>query len=140
MVRTVRSTTAAAMLTTVLLVAAGGCGDDGPGPVARDPEPGSAGAATPADATGSETSADATSGPPCVDIWKDGELLPRRYAGCTDEDGGWIAAAKRECSLGIPLITFGDAFYAVPGGPVNPTQGPVEKDRDYRSALASCTA
>jgi hypothetical protein len=89
-------------------------------------------------ATTSDPAGAASGEPACADIWVDGQELPRRYAGCT-EDGETVKADKTSCSSGQVLVTYGDRFYAVLGGPVNETDG-LSDDKDYRQAERSCLA
>jgi hypothetical protein len=77
--------------------------------------------------------------PACGGVWKDGARLPGGYAGCR-EGGAGVPADKTGCSFGRPIITYADRFYGVPTGVIHETSGPLEKDRGYRSDMASCRA
>jgi hypothetical protein len=77
--------------------------------------------------------------PACGGVWKDGARLPAGYAGCREGDAG-VPADKTGCSFGRPIITYADRFYGVPTGVIHETSGPLEKDRGYRSDMASCRA
>jgi len=142
----------AAACTGLVLLA--GCGDDGSS-TAGDAEGGSASTSTDPSAsadpsatdspspsqTPSSTPSSTPSGPPlpdCASVWVDGQDLPARYAGCT-EDGTEVAADSRSCAFGRPLVIYGDRFYAVPGARVNETAGPVRQDQTYTEALQSCS-
>ena len=75
----------------------------------------------------------------CADVWEDGARLARGYQGCVDGETA-VAADSTGCSFGRPLVTYADQFYAVPSGIIHQTAGPLEDDRGYRSAMASCRA
>ena len=47
---------------------------------------------------------------------------------------------QESCSFGQRLVRYGNHYYAVRGGPVNRTNAPLARDRDYRGAIASCRA
>lgn len=116
----------------LVLVTLTGCGSE--------TDEGDARATAPAETPTSESAAEPSSDlPACDEVWVDGATLPARYAGCVDADGVEVAAESRECSIGKPLVTYGDAFYAVPGRVVNEVAGSLDEDPAYQSALASCT-
>ena len=77
--------------------------------------------------------------PECAAVWVDGTTLARGYEGCRAGQR-FIAPDEEPCSFGQRLVRFSDRFYAVRGGPVNRTAAPLDKDRVYRGALASCRA
>lgn len=106
-----------------------GCGDDSDD-VANDPA-GSAGSAP----SSSHSAAGAM--PACGDVWKAGSTIPTRYRGCVDK-GTVVKAAKMECASGQVLVTYGDAFYGVLGGPVNPVPGGLKASAKYRHAKLAC--
>ena len=110
----------------VALVALTGCGENTRG---QDAE----GASSPASPSASNGA------PDCADVWRDGEELPRAYAGC-NSDEGFVAAEKLGCSSGQRMVSYGDHFYAVLGGTIHGTESPLEDDRGYRDAVASCRA
>jgi hypothetical protein len=112
----------------VALVALTGCGEDTRG---QDAE----GASSPASPSPSASNG----APDCADVWRDGEELPRAYAGC-NSDEGFVAAEKLGCSSGQRMVSYGDHFYAVLGGTIHGTESPLEDDRGYRDAVASCRA
>ncbi len=93
-----------------------------------------------ADSAGGAASDTPSSADPnaCTSIWVAGSLLPEGYTGCTD-NGAQVAAKKRNCSFGKPLVTYGDAFYAVPGGKINQVSGTLGDDEGYQASLAACT-
>lgn len=79
--------------------------------------------------------------PLCSDVWVDGEVLVKPYAGCYDADSdSWVDADVTHCSSGQRIVTFADSFYAVPGREVVGVAGPLAADPDYTQMVASCTA
>ena len=77
--------------------------------------------------------------PACASVWRTGTRLARTYEGCMS-GATFVAVDQEPCSFGQRLVRYGDHFYAVRGGPVNRTDAPLLKDRDYRGAIASCRA
>jgi hypothetical protein len=77
--------------------------------------------------------------PACAAVWDDGARLARDYEGCMFGKV-FVAVDQEPCSFGQRLVRYGEHYYAVRGGPVNRTAAPLLKDRDYRSAVASCRA
>ncbi len=138
---------AAAVVAALLVLTA--CGDD-PETTASDPSSESSGPSssesspsetpTSDQAAAEPTTEPAAPLPECSEIWvDDGRKLPAPYRGCS-QNGTDVPADSRSCSFGQALVVYGNHFYAVPRGPINRTPGPLAKDRDYRGALASCTA
>lgn len=76
--------------------------------------------------------------PSCSEVWVNGETLPGKYAGCFDGEVE-VPAERRECSIGRPIVTYGDEFYAVPGRVVNQVEGGLEGNADFADAVAACT-
>lgn len=125
------------------------CGSDDSSS-ATDPETSSSASDTPSE-SGGDTPTEAPTDEPteaedptadwpaCDSVWSDGADLPSGYRGCT-EGLDAVKAQSRSCSFGRPLVTYADRFYAVPTGTIHETDGPLKRDRGYRSALASCTA
>ena len=103
-----------------------GCGEDAGGPQAGD-------TSTPASPSASNDA------PDCTAVWQKGGELPRSYDGCNAE-AGFVARDTLGCSSGQRIVRYGDHFYAVPGGTIHETESPLEDDRGYRVALASCRA
>ena len=111
----------------LVAVLVAGCGGDG-----------SSTDATARDESTTASSLPVPDGPSCTETWVDGASLPRRYRGCLDEDATFVPAEARRCDSGQVLVSFGDRYYAVEGGPVNDMGGPLEESDQYRKALASC--
>lgn len=117
------------------------CGDEGSS-VAEDSassaESGSPGASdTPTESPAApETSAPAPSGPPCAEVWVDGQSLPRGYTGCV-QDGSLVKADPLGCSSGQKIVRFEDRFWAYGGGPITETRG-LMKDDEYAAEVAIC--
>lgn len=111
-------------------LALGGCGDEGSTPRASDPSSSSSPSASPSASSGA---------PDCAGVWKGGGELPRSYDGCNSQEG-FVASDTLGCSSGQRMVRYGDHFYAVPGGTIHETESPLEDDRGYRVAVASCRA
>ena len=112
------------------VLALAGCGDEEATPRAADPSSSASPSASPSASNGA---------PDCTVIWKGGGELPRSYDGC-NSDAGFVASDKLGCSSGQRMVRYGDHFYAVPGGTIHETESPLEDDRGYRVAVASCRA
>lgn len=122
------SAAAAIVLAATLLV---GCGADS----ADDDPP----ATTPSLTDTTESSGPTE--PLCSDVWVEGEVLVKPYAGCHDaETDAWVDSDVTHCSSGQRIVTFADSFYAVPGREVVEVAGPLADDPDFTQMLASCTA
>lgn len=96
------------------------------------------GEATEDEPSAGSTAASPTGLPACEDVWVDGETLPEDYAGCFDGTAD-VTAQQRSCSIGQPLVTYDDMFYAMAGARINEVAGGLEADEGYQSALMSCT-
>lgn len=124
--RGLAGTTRFAAVAAVVVLALAGCGDEEASPRAADPS--------------SSASPSASNGAPdCTTIWRGGGELPRSYHGC-NSDAGFVATDALGCSSGQRMVRYGDHFYAVPGGTIHETESPLEDDRGYRVAVASCRA
>lgn len=121
----------APVLSVVLLA---GCGSD-PDPTAEDP----AGSTSPDDTPSSPTEAADGDGdwPECSRVWRDDATIPEDYVGCLD-GGDVVEADGLECSSGQFILTHDDRFWAVAGGPVAGTDGPLLDDPKYQAVLESC--
>ncbi|MDQ4051578.1 MAG: hypothetical protein M3237_02620 [Actinomycetota bacterium] len=120
------------------------CGeDDGdasdPGSSASSPSESASDTPTDTPTEPAKTADPSADWPACKSVWKDGARLPGGYAGCREGAEG-VKADKTGCSFGRPIVTYVDRFYGVPSGIIHETPGPLEKNRGYRSAMASCLA
>lgn len=140
-----RGILAALLLPLALLTA---CGGDSGSSTATDPggaDSTSASASESASDTASASPSDAPSTSPtpqpkkpqCDEVWQEGNKLPGGYDGCYDGDRR-VKPDGRYCEIGKPLFTYQDNWYAAPGGPVNHTEGPLEKDPGYLTAVRAC--
>ena len=143
-----------AAVTAALLVALAGCGSGGSGTTASDPASESSStspsasesasapsaAASPSETTspGADASDEPVVLPACSEVWVEGGTVPRDYEGCLD-GAETVPANGRYCEFGKALFTFQQAFYAVAGGPVQATDGPLLKSARYRDALKKCS-
>lgn len=138
-----RSRTAA--LIAPLVLSAGllaGCGGDDGDEVATDPaatSSASSEAPPSGDASASASSSPAADagGPDCAEVWVAGGTLPRGYQECYEGDER-VQANGRYCEFGKPLITYGDRFWAVPGGRIGESRGALLEDAAYEDALRKC--
>lgn len=85
--------------------------------------------------TSASPSGSAASGPDCSAVWS-GHTLPQGYTGCV-QGAQMVKAQKHACESGQVVVTFGDRYYAVPGGPINDV-GTLEKSAQYRKAVRHC--
>jgi hypothetical protein len=123
----------------VLLLA--GCGD-GVGSAAADPTDGpsqsteSTESATPTEET-SEPVPELPDWPACGGVWVGDARLPAAYKGCLDGDQE-VKADNLPCESGQRIVRYADRFFAVPGGKIYQTAGPLEKDKGYLDTIATC--
>ena len=122
--RLTAATGCAALAFAVLTLA--GCGEDSAGQEAENTSP-------PASPSASNDA------PDCTAVWQEGSKLPRSYGGC-NADEGLVATDMLECSSGQRMVRYGDHYYAVLGGTIHETESPLQDDRGYRVAVASCRA
>jgi hypothetical protein len=114
-------------------VALAGCGSESGGGSASESTTSAAPSPTESEAS------PVPDGPACGEVWQDGRTLPGGYKGCREGDA-YVRAERRYCEFGKPLITYADHFYAVRAGRIHETSSSLERDRGYKSALASCMA
>lgn len=93
----------------------------------------------PSESTEPSESASADAWPQCSEIWRDGEKLPKPYAGCREGDVE-VPAQGRGCSFGKQLVTYDNRYYAVPRGRIHEVSTTLKQDPGYRSAMKSCMA
>ena len=123
-----------------LLLAA--CGD-GSGSAAADPtEPTSSATetASPSEPTGatSEAEPELPDWPACKEVWVADAKLPGSYKGCLEGGDTAVKSDNLPCSSGQHIVRYKDRFYAVPGGTIYRTNGPLEKDKGYLDTIATC--
>lgn len=76
--------------------------------------------------------------PACHTVWVEGERLPSHYKGCL-KNGKKDDSLIINCSIGNRLATYGDAYYAVPGGPIFKAQPTRNKDKNWQMVYNTCT-
>lgn len=75
--------------------------------------------------------------PACGEVWVADAKLPRGYKGCLDGDTA-VKSDNLSCSSGQHIVRHEDRFYAVPGGKIYRTKGPLEKDKGYLDQITTC--
>ena len=141
-----RGTLVALLLPLALSLAA--CGGDSDS-TATDPDASDSSTATdtasPAEATetaeASETPSETTpptpDWPACGDVWVADAQLPLGYKGCLEGDTA-VKADNLPCSSGQRIVRYDDSFFAVAGGSIYETSGPLEKDKVYLQKVRTC--
>ena len=141
-----RGTLVALLLPLALSLAA--CGGDSDS-TATDPDASDSSTATdtasPTDATetaeASETPSETTpptpDWPACGDVWVADAQLPLGYKGCLEGDTA-VKADNLSCSSGQRIVRYDDSFFAVAGGTIYETSGPLEKDKEYLQKVRTC--
>jgi len=143
-----RGTLVALLLPLALSLAA--CGGDSDS-TATDPDASDSSTATdtasPAEATetaeASETPSETTpptpDWPACGDVWVADARLALGYKGCLEGDTA-VKADNLSCSSGQRIVRYDDSFFAVAGGSIYETSGPLEKDKVYLQKVRTCRA
>ena len=143
-----RGTLVALLLPLALSLAA--CGGDSDS-TATDPDASDSSTATdtasPTEATetaeASETPSETTpptpDWPACGDVWVADAQLPLGYKGCLEGDTA-VKADNLSCSSGQRIVRYDDSFFAVAGGSIYETSGPLEKDKVYLQKIRTCRA
>lgn len=127
------SKVAAAVAAVAVLLLLAACGEES----STDDD---GGADDPSGASTSQSADAATADwPACDEVWVDGAEIPGRYKGCLGDEGP-VKADKFLCSSGQVLVSYGDRFYGVTGGPVNEVEGRLADDKTYAGAKQSCLA
>ncbi|HWJ67500.1 MAG TPA: hypothetical protein VNT31_12550 [Nocardioides sp.] len=133
-----RRLTAIAGVATALVLLSGCGGDDAS---ADDPATTNGSASTPATDDASTAAASSTPAPAgtpeCADVWQADATLPRAYRGCA-LDGLLVAPDRLGCSSGQALVRYDDRYWAVAGGPIAATEGPLLDDQAYADAVETC--
>jgi hypothetical protein len=59
------------------------------------------------------------------------------YKGCLEGDEA-VKADNLSCSSGQRIVRYDDSFFAVAGGTIYETAGPLEKDKEYLQKVRTC--
>ena len=141
-----RGTLVALLLPLALSLAA--CGGDSDS-TATDPDASDSSTATdtasPTEATetsepsetASETTPPTPDWPACGDVWVADARLALGYKGCLEGDTA-VKADNLSCSSGQRMVRYDDSFFAVAGGSIYETSGPLEKDKLYLQKVRTC--
>ena len=138
-----RGTLVALLLPLVLSLAA--CGGDSDS-TATDPDASDSSTATdtasptetaePSE-TASETTPPTPDWPACGDVWVADARLALGYKGCLEGDTA-VKADNLSCSSGQRIVRYDDSFFAVAGGTIYETSGPLDKDKVYLQKVRTC--
>ena len=141
-----RGTLVALLLPLALSLAA--CGGDSDS-TATDPDASDSSTATdtasPTEATetsepsetASETTPPTPDWPACGDVWVADARLALGYKGCLEGDEA-VKADNLSCSSGQRIVRYDDSFFAVAGGTIYETSGPLDKDKVYLQKVRTC--
>lgn len=141
-----RGTLVALLLPLALSLAA--CGGDSDS-TATDPDASDSSTATdtasPTEATEtpepsespSETTPPTPDWPACGDVWVADARLALGYKGCLEGETA-VKADNLSCSSGQRIVRYDDSFFAVAGGSIYETSGPLEKDKLYLQKVRTC--
>ena len=92
---------------------------------------------TEASETPSETTPPTPDWPACGDVWVADARLALGYKGCLEGDTA-VKADNLSCSSGQRIVRYDDSFFAVAGGSIYETSGPLEKDKVYLQKVRTC--
>ena len=87
--------------------------------------------------TPSETTPPTPDWPACGDVWVADARLALGYKGCLEGDTA-VKADNLSCSSGQRIVRYDDSFFAVAGGTIYETSGPLEKDKLYLQKVRTC--
>ena len=87
--------------------------------------------------TASETTPPTPDWPACGDVWVADARLALGYKGCLEGDTA-VKADNLSCSSGQRIVRYDDSFFAVAGGTIYETSGPLEKDKVYLQKVRTC--
>src|SRR6188472_1121147 len=87
--------------------------------------------------TPSETTPPTPDWPACGDVWVADAQLALGYKGCLEGDTA-VKADNLSCSSGQRIVRYDDSFFAVAGGTIYETSGPLEKDKVYLQKVRTC--
>ena len=89
--------------------------------------------------TASETTPPTPDWPACGDVWVADARLALGYKGCLEGDTA-VKADNLSCSSGQRIVRYDDSFFAVAGGTIYETSGPLDKDKVYLQKVRTCRA
>ena len=87
--------------------------------------------------TASETTPPTPDWPACGDVWVADARLAFGYKGCLEGDTA-VKADNLSCSSGQRIVRYDERFFAVAGGTIYETSGPLEKDKLYLQKIRTC--
>ena len=87
--------------------------------------------------TASETTPPTPDWPACGDVWVADARLALGYKGCLEGDQA-VKADNLSCSSGQRIVRYDDSFFAVAGGTIYETSGPLDKDELYLKKVRTC--
>lgn len=87
--------------------------------------------------TASESTPPTPDWPACGDVWVADARLALGYKGCLEGDEA-VEADNLSCSSGQRIVRYDDSFFAVAGGTIYQTSGPLEKDKVYLQKVRTC--
>ena len=87
--------------------------------------------------TASETTPPTPDWPACGDVWVADARLALGYKGCLEGDTA-VKADNLSCSSGQRIVRYDDSFFAVAGGTIYETSGPLDKDKVYLQKVRTC--
>jgi hypothetical protein len=87
--------------------------------------------------TPSETTPPTPDWPACGDVWVADARLALGYKGCLEGDEA-VKADNLSCSSGQRIVRYDDSFFAVAGGTIYETSGPLDKDELYLKKVRTC--
>jgi hypothetical protein len=87
--------------------------------------------------TASESTPPTPDWPACGDVWVADARLALGYKGCLEGDTA-VKADNLSCSSGQRIVRYDDSFFAVAGGTIYETSGPLDKDKVYLQKVRTC--
>ncbi|MDN5894970.1 MAG: hypothetical protein L0H93_13215 [Nocardioides sp.] len=75
----------------------------------------------------------------CAKTWRDEATLPKPYVGCW-AGKEFVAPDSQMCGFVKPLITYDDAYWAVPGGTIHKAAKGLDADPAFTADLKGCRA
>jgi len=127
-----------------LLAGVAGCGSSDSDDTASDTSASPSASASSSGSSGASASSSPSPSashpdlPACKAVWIEGKRLPKPYKGCV-ENGKKDDSYTYYCSIGNRLVTYGAAYYAVPGAKINKAHPTRAKDPEWARARDTCT-